>query len=111
MNRVREYKASLFQALAHPTRLEILDALRSGELSVSAILLRLGRDQANVSQHLATLRARGLVINRKEGNQVFYAVRDPLLFSVLDHMRRFASAHANEMAASLEELRTDSMEP
>ncbi len=111
MNRVRQFKASLFQALAHPTRLEILEALRPGELSVGAILTRIGRDQANVSQHLATLRARGLVVNRKEGNQVFYAVRDPLLFEVLDGMRRFASAHANEMAASLEELRAEPGEP
>jgi ArsR family transcriptional regulator len=107
VNRVREFKAGLFQALAHPTRLEILEALRQGELSVGAILARVGRDQANVSQHLATLRARGLVVNRKEGNQVFYAVRDPLLFPILDDMRRFAAAHAHELAASLAELGGD----
>jgi ArsR family transcriptional regulator len=111
MNSVRQFKASLFQALAHPTRLEILEALRDGELSVGAILARVGRDQSNVSQHLGILRTRGLVLNRKDGNQVFYTVRDPLLFTVLDEMRHFATAHANELAASLEELRTDPIEP
>jgi DNA-binding transcriptional ArsR family regulator len=107
MNQLRQFKASIFQGLGHPTRLLILEALRSGELPVSAILAHVGRDQANVSQHLATLRSRGLVVNRREGNQVFYAVRDPLVFEVLDLMRRFAATHANDHVAALESLRAE----
>ena len=107
MNALRQYKASVFQALSHPTRLQILEALKGGELSVSAILTRVGLEQGNVSQHLATLRSRGLVVNRKEGNQVFYAVRDPLLFEVLEIVRRYSSAHLHEHVTLLRELEAE----
>lgn len=107
MSQVRQFKANILQALAHPTRLQILEALREGELSVSAILNRVGLDQANVSQHLAKLRLRGLVTNRKEGNQVFYSVRDPILFEVLDLLRRFATAHLDEHVELLAKFKAE----
>jgi DNA-binding transcriptional ArsR family regulator len=105
VEQIRQYKASVFQALAHPTRLQILEVLRGGELSVNAILSKVGRDQANISQHLATLRQRGLVVNRKEGNQVFYSVRDPLLFEVLELMRRFSATYLDEHMKLLEQMK------
>ena len=104
---IRQRKAEIFQALAHPTRLAILELLRDGELPVSAILARLGIEQANASQHLASLRARRLVTNRKQGNQVFYSVRDPLLHEVLDIMRRYSMAHLEEDLALLNELKAE----
>lgn len=106
MNTVREFKASIFQALANSTRLEILEALRVGEQPVAAILARVDRDPANLSQHLTSLRLRGLVVNRKAGNQVFYSVRDPLLFDVLDLMRRYAAAHVHDHIALLKQYRS-----
>jgi DNA-binding transcriptional ArsR family regulator len=111
MSQVRRLKASIFQALAHPTRIQILEALRDGELSVSAILMKIDRDQANASQHLAALRLRGLVVNRKGGNQVFYSVRDPLLFQVLDLMRQFCTTHLQEHIALLEQLKAEDSNP
>lgn len=107
MSHIRRFKASIFQALAHPTRIQILEALREGELPVNAILVKIDRDQANASQHLAALRARGLVVNRKGGNQVFYSVRDPLLFQVLDLMRQFCVTHLQEHMALLEEFKAE----
>ena len=107
MSNVREFKANLFQALAHPTRLQIFELLRAGELPVKAILAKIGGGSANISQHLATLRLRGLVVNRKEGNQVFYSVRDPLLFEVLDLMRRYAAAHTHDHIALFERYRSE----
>ena len=107
MSQVREFKASIFQALAHPTRLRILEVLREGELPVNAILSKIDRDQANISQHLANLRLRGLVVNRKEGNQVFYSVRDPILFRVMDLMRKYSTTHLNEHMALLKRFRAE----
>ena len=101
---LRRFKAEVFQALAHPTRIHIVECLRSGELPVSAILERIGGEAANMSQHLAVLRSKQLVINRKEGNQVFYSLRDPLLIEVLDAMRRYFQAHLKESLAMLKEL-------
>jgi DNA-binding transcriptional ArsR family regulator len=107
MTVVRTFKASLFHALAHPTRLHILEALRAGELPVNAILEQAGGGSANLSQHLASLRLRGLVVGRKAGNQVYYSVRDPLLFRVLDLMRRYAAAHVNDDIARLKQYRSE----
>jgi len=101
---LRRFKAEVFQALAHPTRIHIVECLRGCELPVSAILERTGVEAANVSQHLAVLRSKRLVVNRKEGNQVFYSLRDPLIIVVLDTMRRYFQAHLQEALAMLEGL-------
>ena len=101
---LRQFKASIFQALGHPTRIAIIEALREGELAAGVIIERLGIEQANASQHLSILRAKHIVTSRKEGNQVFYAVRDPLLIEVLDIMRRYFQAHVEEAMSMLKQI-------
>ena len=101
---LRRFKAEVFQALAHPTRIQIIECLRDRALPVSAILERIGVEPANMSQHLAVLRAKQLVVSRKKGNQVFYALRDPLLIEVFDTMRRYFQAHLKEASALLKAL-------
>ena len=64
--------SSLFKALAHPVRLQILDMLRCGELCVCHIEAALDKRQAYISQQLMSLREGGLVVSRKEGLQVYY---------------------------------------
>lgn len=101
---LRQFKANIFQALAHPTRIAIIEVLRDGELSAGVIIEKLGLEQANASQHLAVLRTKNIVVSRREGNQVFYAVRDPLLIDVLDIMRRYFQAHIEESMSMLKEI-------
>ena len=96
LDALRKFKADTFQVLAHPTRIQIIETLREGELSVGAILKHVKVEPANISQHLALLRAKGLVTNRKHKNQVLYSLRDPLLIKVLDIMRRYFLAHLEE---------------
>src|SRR2546423_13538384 len=91
-NTLREYKASVFQALAHPTRIAILEILRERELPAGEIQEQLGVEQANLSQHLAVLRGRQIVSGRKEGNQIFYSLRHKVLIRVLDLMRQYFQA-------------------
>ena len=104
---LRAYKASIFHALAHPTRIAIIEVLRSGELSTRAIQERLGIEQANLSQHLAILRGRQIVLNRKGGNQVFYSLRNPVLSEVLDIMRRYFQANLTEAVQMLGEIESE----
>ncbi len=101
---LRGFKADFFQALAHPTRIAIVEQLRGGELSAGSLIERLGIEQANASQHLAVLRAKNIVVSRKTGNQVFYAVRDPLIIEVLDLMRRYFHSHLSESLATLKAI-------
>ena len=101
---VRQFKASIFQALGHPTRIAIIELLGGGELSAGAIIERLGLEQANASQHLSVLRAKQIVNSRKEGNQVFYSLRDPVLTEVLDIMRRYFQTQVDDTMSMLREI-------
>jgi ArsR family transcriptional regulator len=101
---LRRFKAEVFRVLAHPTRIHVVEILAEGELPVGAILERLAVEPANLSQHLAVLRSRQLVLTRKEGNQVIYSLRDPLLKKVLDVMRRYFQAHLEEALVMLKDL-------
>jgi len=59
---------------------------------------------SNASQHFSVLRAKQIVVNRKEGNQVFYSLRSPLLIEVLDTMRRYFHEQLTETMAALGEI-------
>jgi DNA-binding transcriptional ArsR family regulator len=110
--RLRRFKAGVFQALAHPTRIAIVELLRDeGEVPVSTIHERLGLEQANVSQHLAVLRSKQIVAWRKDANQVFYSLRDRLLGKVLDLMRQYFESNLNESLALLNDLKLDEQPP
>jgi DNA-binding transcriptional ArsR family regulator len=107
-DRLRSFKAGVFHALAHPTRIAIVELLRDdGEVPVSRIYERLRLEQANVSQHLAVLRAKQIVVGRKEGNQVFYSLRDRMLGKILDLMRDYFHSHLNEVLAVLNDISID----
>lgn len=100
---LRRFKADIFQALASPTRIAILEFLGNGEKSAGEIIEKLRMEQANVSQHLAVLRARQVVSNRKAGNQVFYSVRDPVILKVLVLMRQYFQNHLKESLDMLDQ--------
>ena len=99
---MRVYKAGVFQALAHPTRVAIVELLSQQELSVGQLCERLGLEQTNASQHLAVLRNKSIVQTRKVGNQIYYSLRDPAFGKVLEALRDYFVAH---MAESLEQLK------
>lgn len=86
-NALRGFKAELFKALAHPTRIHILELLRSGEKTVTELQGSLGIEGSSVSQQLGTLRTAHIVEGRKQGTSVFYRVSDPNVFTLLDVAR------------------------
>lgn len=79
-----ERASRCLKALAHPTRLKIIALLKEGEKSVGALEAEVGTSQSNVSQHLGLLRAKEILSARREGNQVYYRVRDKRLFALLE---------------------------
>jgi DNA-binding transcriptional ArsR family regulator len=101
---LRRFKAEIFHALAHPTRIAIVEALRDGEKSAGRITQELGLEQSNASQHFAVLRSRQIVVVRKDGNQAFYSLRDPVLIEVLDSLKRYFDMHVSQAMAMLKEL-------
>jgi ArsR family transcriptional regulator len=80
--------AHLCKALAHPTRLLIIDELRDGPRSVSDLVDRIGLRQSNLSQHLGILRDQRLVIARRDGQTVYYSLRDARVTQAFDLLRQ-----------------------
>ncbi len=74
--------ARLFQVLAEPTRLEILQQLKEERCSVGDLVAALGAKQANVSKQLGVLFDAGLVLRERHGSQVFYSIREPMIFDL-----------------------------
>lgn len=80
--------ASICHTLANPKRLEIIDKLRTRELSVTALAESLEISQSNLSQHLALMRERGILTTRREGLNVYYALSNPKIIQACDLMRQ-----------------------
>ena len=78
--------AERFKALGEPARLQILNQLRDGEMTVTELVEATGLGQANVSKHLALLLSLGFVSRRKEGLFVYYALADARVFRLCDLM-------------------------
>jgi ArsR family transcriptional regulator len=80
--------ASICHTLANPKRLEIIDKLRVGELSVTELVEALEISQSNLSQHLSVMRQRGIVTTRREGLNVFYRLSNSKITQACDLMRQ-----------------------
>lgn len=84
-------KAKLFRGLGDPSRLAIVEALRSGEKTVSELVTVTTLSQPNVSAHLSCLKDCGLLASRQEGRNVFYALADPLMETLFEAAERLLS--------------------
>ena len=101
---LRNFKAEFFKALSHPARIKILELLRAGELSVTELQDSLGIESSGVSQHLSVLRHKTIVESRKAGTTVYYRVRDPEIFELLDVAIRIFNNHLINTRSTLEQL-------
>ncbi len=101
------FKAEFFRALAHPVRIRILEVLIAGERSVQELQQTLTLDQPLVSQQLAVLRAKNIVLARKLGTTVRYALRDPLVKDLLTTAREIFNRQLVDTQSMLKELRRE----
>src|SRR3989337_1317418 len=69
--------AEVCKTLANAKRLEIIYALKEGELSVGELVKKLGIPKANISQHLAILRQRRVLVSRRDGVNISYRIANP----------------------------------
>jgi|SRR5688500_12750112 DNA-binding transcriptional ArsR family regulator len=102
------FKARFFRALAHPTRIRMLEILVRGGRTVQELQEQLALDQPIVSQQLAVLRHQGIVSTQKEGLSVRYALRDPLVGALLDVARSIFDNRLGDSSGLLRELRRES---
>lgn len=104
---VAQLKAELFKSLGHPLRVQVLEQLVSGERSVGGLADALGSELSSLSQQLGVLRRAGVVTTRREGNTIFYALRDPEMADLLAVAKRMLVANLQESHAVLRTMEPD----
>lgn len=100
-DQIYSYHAEMCQVFSHPKRLELIDVLRDGEMSVGELSHRLGMAPANLSQHLAMMRERRILLARKEGNVVYYRIANPKLLMAFDMLREILFEQIRQDAAMI----------
>ena len=81
---ITNFKSTVFKALGDPSRLKILDYLRTGEKCACDIVPTVGFTQPTVSRHLKVLIDCGILKRRKEGNKMLYSITDPRIYELID---------------------------
>jgi ArsR family transcriptional regulator len=76
--------ADICKTISNPRRQAIIDTIRKSEMTVSTLVKKTGISQANLSQHLAILRSKGVVRTRREGNNIYYSIANPKIIEAYD---------------------------
>ncbi len=101
---IHQVKAEFFRTLGHPSRVRVLELLKDGEMTVGDLQAELGIDSSGTSQHLGAMRRQGILEARKAGTSVYYSVRDPRVFQMLESARQVIGSHLEQANALLGEL-------
>lgn len=96
-----EARAKVLKALAHPSRLFIIEELEKTERCVCELTEQIGADVSTVSKHLSVLKQAGIVLDEKRGNQVFYRLRVPCILSFFGCVESVIENQAKEQSALL----------
>jgi len=96
-----EARAKVIKALAHPSRLFIVEELQKEERCVCDLTDMIGADMSTVSKHLAVLKQAGIVVDDKRGNQVFYRLRVPCILNFFGCVESVLESQAQEHAENL----------
>jgi DNA-binding transcriptional ArsR family regulator len=89
-------RAGVIKAMAHPTRLFIIEELEKVERCVCDLTEQIGADVSTVSKHLSVLKQAGIVIDDKRGNQVFYKLRVPCILNFFGCIESVMEAHIRD---------------
>lgn len=87
MKELYEMHAEMCKVFSNPTRLEILNLLREKEMTVTALMEKTKLSQANISQHLAIMKSKGIVASRRDGKNIHYRIAYPKIIKAFDILR------------------------
>ncbi len=101
-DQIYAYHAEMCRVFSHPKRLELINTLRDREMSAGELGERLGLAKSNLSQHLAMMRERHVLVSRKEGNMVYYRIANPRLLQAFDMLREILFEQIRQDAALIQ---------
>ncbi len=95
--------SEMCKTLSNPRRQAILDTLRSDEMTVSKLIEKTGISQANLSQHLAILRSKGVVRTRRDGNNIYYSLSNIKIIKAYDLISEVLEDSTNSREKAIRE--------
>jgi len=104
---IDKLKAEFFKTLGHPARIRILELLAEGEHSVGELMPKLGLESSHLSQQLAVLRRTGMVVARKQGSNVIYAIASKDMSELLLLARKVLTGLLTDQMDLLKDLQTN----
>ncbi|WP_139489357.1 ArsR/SmtB family transcription factor [Brevibacillus dissolubilis] len=99
---LQQFKADFFKALGHPLRIRILELLAEGDKNVNELQALIGSEGSAISQQLAILRNKNIVVGTKDGNKVTYSLRDPMIIELLAVARQIFNNHLIDTISMLD---------
>ncbi len=108
MEKLYELQADICKIFSNPKRLEIINALKDGEMSAGELIEKTGVNKVNLSQHMAVLRTRGVVRTRREGINIFYEIASPKILDACNLMREVLMEQLHEkgrLASTLKRIK------
>jgi DNA-binding transcriptional ArsR family regulator len=105
-DQITSLKSDFFKALAHPTRLRILERLAKNEeeICVCSLIEDLGIEQSNLSQHLSILRKQNLIVATKVGLKLMYRIKYPEILTILEGVQEILAQQFKEGEALMRHL-------
>ena len=91
MNQIYQLHADMCKTFANPIRLEILNLLRKGEMTVSDLIKKTKYSQVNISQHLSVMKSKGIVLSERRGKNVYYRLSTPKITKAFGIIREILS--------------------
>ena len=88
MKELYSLHAEMCKVFSNPTRLEILNLLRNKEMSVTELITKTKLSQANISQHLAIMKSKGIVESKRKGKNIHYKLTNPKIIKAFDIIRK-----------------------
>ncbi|MBI4146464.1 winged helix-turn-helix transcriptional regulator [Candidatus Woesearchaeota archaeon] len=104
MRQLYEMHAEMCKVFSNSTRLEILNLLRDGELSVTGLIKKTNLSQANISQHLSIMKSKGIVASRRRGKNSYYMLENPKIIKAFDIIREILAEKLKEQGKIVNRL-------
>ena len=102
--KIYELHANVCKALAHPTRMEIIDILKTKEISFGKLLEIIGGPKSNLSQHLTSMMNKGILLQRKEGLNVYYRLSSKKVSTACQMMREVLIENLKKQSEILKKM-------
>ncbi|MCX5824274.1 MAG: metalloregulator ArsR/SmtB family transcription factor [Deltaproteobacteria bacterium] len=96
MKEIYELQADVCKVFSNAKRMEIINILKDGEASANGLIERTGLSKANLSQHMSILKAKGVILTRREGVNMYYRITNPKIIQACNLMREVLAEQIQE---------------